>query len=200
MGRFGLLHDHPTHRARQIRWVVSTVAFLLAAALATLVIQYRVSDQAVATEFFRAHKTISHTGELLERGMFIGGAVLTFFVLGIGIWALRATHRIVRPLHTVHRALDALATGDLGVRVEFHEKDEFREVGDALNHLVDEFSRTLANVHSLVDRIAALTPAEARAQQDPSRGSELQTLISELDQTIEFFRLEPRRSIGEGDR
>jgi methyl-accepting chemotaxis protein len=168
--------------------------------MATLLVQYRLSDQAVATEFFRAHKTISHTGELLERGMLIGSAMLTVFVVGIGVWALRATHRIVRPLHTLHRALDALAAGDLGVRVQLHREDEFREVGDALNHLVEEFATILSSMHSLVDRIAALTVGEESAPPDQSTGAELQKLVSELDRTIEFFRLEPRRSIGEGDR
>jgi len=196
MGRFGLLHHHPKHRARQLRWVVPMSALLLTAAVAALLVQYWVSDQDVAAEFFRAHKTISHTGQLLRRGTLVGGVVLAVFVCGIGLWAFRATHRIVRPLHTLHQALDALAAGDLGARVELHREDEFREVGDALNRLVEEFARTLASVHSLVDRLAV---AAAHAPQDQAAASELRAIISELARTVEFFRLEPRRSIGEVD-
>src|SRR5258706_16368517 len=97
MAFVGLLHRHSTHRARQLRWVIPLVALLVAAVFATLAVQYRVSDQAVGTEFFRAHKTISHTGELLRRGMVIGGAVLIVLMVGIAVWVLRVTHRIVRP-------------------------------------------------------------------------------------------------------
>jgi methyl-accepting chemotaxis protein len=92
----------------------------------------------------------------------------------------------------MHRALDALAAGDLGVRVELDRTDEFREVADALNRLVDEFATTLARVHELVDRIAAQT--RTTYDQTP-----LAAVVEELDRTMEFFRLEPRRTIREGD-
>ncbi len=197
MGRFGLLHHHPGYRGRQLRWVLPLTALLRAAAVATLVIQYRVSDQAVGTEFFRAHKTISHTGELLQRGLVIGSALVTLLVLAIGLWALRVTHRIVRPVHTVHRTLDALVAGDLGVHVELRREDEFGEVGEALNRLVDEFASTLAKVHGLVDRLVVLTATTARAAHDRSAESELHALVQELDRTMDFFRLGPRPTIRE---
>lgn len=198
MQLLGLLHHHPKHRARQLRWVLPTVGLLLVATLAALVLQYDVSNQAVSNEFFRAHKTISHTGQLLERGTLIGAALLTVLVLAIATWALRFTHRIVRPVHTMHRALDALAAGDLGVRVELHQGDEFHEVGEALNRLVDEFAGTLKTVHTLVDRIATL-PADPRLPEHSAIDVETKALIAELDRTMDFFRLEPRSTIRESD-
>ena len=195
MGSFALLHHHPGHRARQLRWVLPLASFLLVAVLATLAIHYRVSNEAIGTEFFRAHKTISHTGQLLQRGLMISGALLTVLVLGVAVWALRLTHRIVRPVHTIHQALDALVAGELGVRVELHRKDEFAEVGQALNRLVDEFAANLAKVHELVDHIASLSATVAREADDRPAAARLQTLVGELDRTLEFFRLEPRRTI-----
>ena len=196
MGFLGLLHYHPGHRARQLRWVVPLVAFLLVAVLTTLAVQYHVSNQAIGAEFFRAHKTISHTGELLRRGTLIGSGVLLVLVLAVMVWAFRLTHRIVRPVHTLHRALEALVSGELGVRVELQREDEFREVGEALNRLVDEFATTLGKVHALVDRTAAVT----REAYSPSTHEQLRALVQELDRTMEFFRLEPRRTIREDDR
>ena len=196
MGFPGLLHYHPGHRARQLRWVVPLVVFLLVAVLTTLAVQYHVSNQAIGAEFFRAHKTISHTGELLRRGTLMGSAVLLILVLAVMVWAFRLTHRIVRPVHALHRALDALVAGELGVRVELHREDEFREVGEALNRLADEFATTLGKVHALVDRTVAVT----RGPYDQSTHEQLQGLVQELDRTMEFFRLEPRRTIREDDR
>ena len=193
MGFFDLLHHHPGHRARQLRWVLPLVAFLLLSVLGTLAVHYRVSNEAVSTEFFRAHKTISHTGQLLQRGLLVSGAVLAVLALAVGVWALRLTHGIVRPVHTFHQALDALVAGELGVRVELHQRDEFGEVGDALNRLVDTFATTLAKVHALVDRTAAV----ARGAHDQASEAQLQGLVGDLDRTMEFFRLEPRRTIRE---
>jgi methyl-accepting chemotaxis protein len=197
MGLLGLLHHHARHRARQLRWVLPVVAVVFLATLGTLAVQYRVSDQAVSTEFFRAHKTISHTGELLRRGTVIGTLVLLAVVLAITLWAFRLTHRIVRPVHTLHRGLDALVEGDLGVRVELLGNDEFHEVGAALNRLADEFATTLTRVHALVDRIVAQTAPGAGARHDQASESEIAALVRELDATMEFFRLEPRRTIRE---
>ena len=194
MAFFGLLHHHPGHRARQLRWVLPLVVLVLVAVLTTLAVQYHVSNQAIGAEFFRAHKTISHTGELLRRGTLIGSGVLLVLVLAVMAWAFRLTHRIVRPVHTLHRALDALVAGELGVRVALQQEDEFREVGEALNRLVDEFATTLGKVHALVDRTAAV----ARGAHDQTSAAQLQRLIGDLDRTMAFFRLEPRRTIREG--
>ena len=193
MGFLGLLHYHPGHRARQLRWVVPLVAFLLVAVLTTLAVQYHVSNQAIGAEFFRAHKTISHTGELLQRGFILGAVVLAVTLVAVGVWALRLTHRIVAPLHTLHHALDAIMGGDLGVRVELHPGDEFQELGQSVNCLVEQFGATLARVHTLADGVRA---AAANLPRDAG-GQHLLELATELDRTLDFFRLTPRRIVRE---
>lgn len=197
MSPFGLLHHHPGHRARQLRWVVPFVAALLLLTFAVLAIQYRVSGQEVQGEFFRAHKTIHNTSQLLQRGTMIGGVVLLMGALVTGVWALRFSYRIVRPLHTLHRALDALREGDLGVRVQFHRHDEFHEIGDGLNALVARYGATLADVHRLSDEIVALSD---RAAADPAAlqaRAQLHERILELDRRLDAFRLAPERIIRE---
>src|SRR5262245_18455441 len=168
-----LLHHHRAHRARQLRWVLPLTALLFTAAAATLLVQYHLNDQAVGTEFFRAHKTVAHTGVLLRHGVVAGLAVLTIVVAAMALLALRLTHRIVRPVHTIHRALDALAGGELGVRVELARVDEFREVGEALNGLVERFAETLGRVHAIVDRLDTIASAAAREAHDGTAEREI---------------------------
>ena len=169
------------------------VAFAAVSALVALILGI------VASAGEYAHKTISHTGELLRRGTVIASVALLVLVLAVMAWALRLTHRIVRPVHTLHRALDALVAGELGVRVELHRQDEFREVGEVLNRLIEEFATTLGRAHALVDRIAALTAAAAQGAHDQATEAQLRALVEELDQTMEFFRLEPPRTLREDD-
>ncbi len=195
MPRARVLHATEPARRRQLRWVVPMLALLTAAVLTTLAVQYRVSNQEVGTEFFRAHKTISHTGELLQRGFVVGVVVLALTLAAIGVWAFRLTHRIVAPLHTLHRGLDAIMCGDLGVRVELHPGDEFQELGQSLNRLVEEFGATLARVHTLAEGVrsaAAALPRDAAAER-------LLELATELDRTLHFFRLSPHRIVRENE-
>ena len=51
---------------------------------------------------------------------------------------------------------------------------------------MEEFAAALGKVHALVDRIVAASP----------EGTE-RALALELDRAMEFFRLEPRRTIRE---
>jgi methyl-accepting chemotaxis protein len=191
MGIFDRLHFHPLHRARQMRWVLPAVGLLFVAVLASWGLLYYLGNQDVGTEFFHAHKTISHTGELLQRGLIVGVVVLVALVGAIAFWAFGVTHRIVRPVHTLHRALDELVTGNLGARLELHRHDEFQEVGAALNRLVEEFGTTLAKVHDLVDRMEVLAAEVAQEAHDNSAEVRLHALAAELNETMEFFRREP---------
>src|SRR5437660_4433904 len=179
-----MLHYHPTHRARQLRWVLPTVGLLFLAILITLGVIYQISNQAVETQYFRAHIQFNRTGELFKRGLEVGAIILTLLLLAIGTWAISVMHRVVRPVHTLHRALDELVTGDLGVRLELHRRDEFQEVGAALNRLVDEFSVTLAKVHDLVDRIEVPADEVDRAASEQSAEDELTDLARALNQTV----------------
>jgi hypothetical protein len=70
-------------------------------------------------------------------------------------------------------------------------------VGVALNRLVDEFAATLTKVHALVDRIVARTVPGGAASGDQASESEIAALVSELDATMEFFRVGPSRTIRE---
>ena len=175
MSRARLLHAHQPARRRQVRWVVPMLALLAAATLTTLAVQYRVSDQTVGTEFFRAHKTISHTGELLQRGFILGAVVLGVMLVAVGVWALRLTHRA----ELLDEAVHTLA--------------EFQELGQSVNCLVEQFGATLARVHTLADGVRA---AAANLPRD-SGGQHLLELATELDRTLDFFRLTPRRIVRE---
>jgi len=119
--------------------------------------------------------------------------------LGTTLWAFRLTRRIVRPIHTLHRALDELITGNLAVQLELHRHDEFQEVGGALNQLVTKFSSTITRIHTLADRVEAL--AAQVAAESPGQATELQLhqLATELNETIDFFHSEPQRIIREED-
>src|SRR5262249_57841147 len=119
-------------------------------------------------------------------------AVLTVVVVATALLALRFTHRIVRPVHTIHRALDALAGGELGVRVELARTDEFREVGDALNRLVERFAETLARVHDTVDRLDGIATTTAREARDGSAEREIHRLPPGPSPPRDLFRAPPR--------
>src|SRR5689334_12011162 len=109
MPSIAFLHHHPRHRTRQLRWVLPLIVVVLGGAVASAIIVYELGDRAVSNEFFRAHKTIHETGELLRTGLLVGLCVSASLVAFVAVWSFRLTHRIVQPVHLLHEALDALA-------------------------------------------------------------------------------------------
>jgi methyl-accepting chemotaxis protein len=193
MAWFPFLHRHEAHRSRQIRWVVPAALLVLFAIVVGSAIVYEVGDRAVDQEFFRAHKTVSHTGELLSQAVWIG-AGFAFAAVGVAaLYAFWLTHRIVRPVHTLHRAMDALADGDLGVRVELHHHDEFQEIGESMNRLAERVHDTVATAVDLARRLDAI--AAPPGANDVADAAALQRLAEELREALRAFRLTPRRAL-----
>lgn len=149
------LHPHRAHRSRQIRWIVPAAALAALAIVIAAGAFWEVGDREVGREFFRAHKEVSHTGQLLSDAALTGVALalaLLVAATGYGLWL---THRILRPLHLIHGAVDALAEGDLETRVELHHRDEFREVGESINRLAHRLESIAASLDQLAGRAAA---------------------------------------------
>jgi methyl-accepting chemotaxis protein len=192
-----MLHPHAAHRSRQLRWILPLGLVLIAAALASSTLFYEEANQQVSDEFFKAHKTIHQTGEMLLPGLMASTGVLLTALVGVGIWAFYATHKVVRPVHTLHVAMDQLAAGDLGVRVELHRHDEFQEVGAAFNTVVDELNTTVTRVHRLAEEVDALAEQVAQDAHDQPAATRLHQLARELNEAMDFFRQTPAHTLTE---
>lgn len=195
MALFRFLHHHQTHRSRQMRWVLPIAGCVLVAVLAIGAIVYEAGDREVEREFFRAHKTVSQTGELLWDAVIVGVVSAVALVGGCALYGLHLTHRIVRPLHTIHRALDALADGDLGVRVELRRDDEFREIGDAMNRLASRLRETVEGLETVAQELEVACGTSA--SDDEAGITALRRLTAGLRDELRRFHLEPERCIRE---
>jgi signal transduction histidine kinase len=73
----------------------------------------------------------------------IGGLALALALplLAAGL-AVRAFRGIATPLADVMAAADAIAEGDLGVRVPEHGPGEFSQLAESFNHMAEELERT----------------------------------------------------------
>jgi signal transduction histidine kinase len=75
--------------------------------------------------------------------VWIGGLALALALplLAAGL-AVRAFRGIATPLADVMSAADAIAEGDLGVRVPEHGPGEFSQLAESFNHMAEELERT----------------------------------------------------------
>jgi methyl-accepting chemotaxis protein len=184
-----LLHADPTHRRRQLRWVLLTTLGVAGVVAVCMCCFYYDADQQVSNEFWRAHKQISHTGQMLKHGLEMSVVLLVALSAGLAVWRFRETHRIVRAVHTIHLALQDMVAGNVGVRVQLRETDEFHEVAETLNRLVGEFRDVLTRLHPAVDDM--VKAAEAG---DIER---VRVLAHDIDEAMDFFQVDAEKVIAD---
>jgi methyl-accepting chemotaxis protein len=190
MPRLAFLHHHHRQRGRQLRWILPVAGVVLAGAAASVLVAYEIGDRAVSNEFFRAHKTIHETGELLRTGLLVGLGVAASIVGLVAAWSFRLTHRIVRPVHALHQALDALAAGELGTRVELHRHDEFQETADALNQVASGLADTVERLRRVADDMRTIDQPSSS-----DHDARIASLAAQLDEILASFDARPKPPI-----
>jgi methyl-accepting chemotaxis protein len=107
---------------------------------------------------------------------FIGGGVL--LGLGLGYVIARA---ITVPLTQAVGVLQAIAAGDLTVRLNSNSRDEVGKMADSLNSAVGSMQEALSEVRGVADNVASASQQLASASQQISTGAQEQA--SSLEET-----------------
>lgn len=72
------------------------------------------------------------------------GLVTLLIVLLISIWALFVTHRAAGSVYHIKRVVEAIRSGNLSERVHLREKDEFQDLAQSFNQMMDELQKARA--------------------------------------------------------
>jgi HAMP domain-containing protein len=70
------------------------------------------------------------------------GIVTLLIMLIIAIWALFVTHRAAGSMYHIRRVIEEIRSGNSKARVHLRAKDEFQDVADAFNQLMDEMTKS----------------------------------------------------------
>jgi len=160
--------SHLLHGDVRLRLVLDDTVFALVAALAAIGILYWLSNKQLGDSLYSAHLSIKETRDLLTNGVKIAGIVTFVAVLMFGLWSVVDAHRIVGPMHRLHRLLQEIEAGNLTHEIKFRRRDEFQEIAVAADAVVDRYAALLQEVRthsSAISRaLASGTPDEAAIQ------------------------------------
>ncbi|RLD16475.1 MAG: hypothetical protein DRI36_05630 [Caldiserica bacterium] len=62
-------------------------------------------------------------------------------IIIVGIFMIFYSHRIAGPVYRLRKSLEKVAEGDYSVRITFRKKDEFKELAEAFNKMVDSLEK-----------------------------------------------------------
>jgi nitrogen fixation/metabolism regulation signal transduction histidine kinase len=131
----------PGFQGRMISFVI-LAGFLCAILNGYLYYSYVVDSY----DFILRHSTLSK--ELIDQryrdlfvfGMSLGAATFVVILI-IAVWALFITHRAAGSVYHIKKVIDEIRAGNVGERVRLRKKDEFQEVAQAFNALMDELQK-----------------------------------------------------------
>ena len=154
--------------------------------------------QAAATEYRKhVNALIQFQGELMSQSgelaavefqrsrntMMIAGVLALLISIVMGIWITRG---ITRPLNRAVSAADALAAGDLTVRIESDSKDETGMLLASLDNMVGKLSRIISEVNTASETLnGAATQVSQTAQSLSQSSSEQAASVEETTASIE---------------
>ncbi len=67
--------------------------------------------------------------------------VTLLIILMITVWALFVTHRAAGAVFHMARVIEAIRSGNTKERIHLREKDEFQDVANAFNQMMDELQK-----------------------------------------------------------
>lgn len=170
--------SHLTNHEVRLRLVLDDVIFALVAGLAAIGILVWISNREIGDSMWSAHFSIKETRELLNRGAITAGIVTFVAVVIFGFWSMLDAHRIAGPMHRLKNLLDSIATGDLTHEIQFRRRDEFQDVAQATDQMVEALAARIASVNE------KLVQLEGSATDENTK-----RIATEIRSELAFFKL-----------
>ena len=126
----------------RIAFFIFLAGFICAALNAYLYYNYVVESY----DFILRHSSLPQTliddryRDLFKFGLVLGVATLLIIVI-IAIWALFTTHRAAGAIYHIKRVIEEVGSGNTQARVRLRAKDEFQDVAEAFNRMMDELQK-----------------------------------------------------------
>ncbi len=118
---------------------------------------------------FAAARGADRAETIADRVIVFATGIGVLVALGLGF---RLSRGITRVLAEVKRAAAQVADGDLRERVNVATRDEFGDVADSLNRMVEQTSLVISQVRSTADQLAASAQEIASSSQNVSSGAQ----------------------------
>jgi methyl-accepting chemotaxis protein len=112
----------------------------------------------------------------------IAAVVMVFVFTGIGILiAIPATRLLLEPVHSVQRATEAIAVGDLTVRVDSVSRDEIGSMAQAFNRMIESHRSMVSSIRRISSDVSqAAEELAASAEQVSSSAIEVNNTIQKV--------------------
>jgi methyl-accepting chemotaxis protein len=141
----------------QFRYVARIVFGMIVMALILGFTVYYTTWARIMDEFYTIPKIASQYAALFGSVTQIMVVFLVLFLVLAAILSLFASHSIAGPIYRFEKTLQAIAEGDLTLRVGLRKTDEFKHIADTLNQMVGDLRTNLASDSELIQELVQIS-------------------------------------------
>ncbi len=141
----------------QFRYIARIVFGMIVMALVLGFTVYFTTWARIMDEFYTIPRIASQYAALFGSVTQLMGVFLLVFLVLAVVWSVFASHSIAGPIYRFEKTLQAVAEGDLTLRVGLRKTDEFKHMADTLNQMVGELRTSLASDSELIRELALIS-------------------------------------------
>jgi methyl-accepting chemotaxis protein len=185
----------------QLEFSVRFLFIIAVTAIAVLLLFFYSSRGRLTAGYTGSEVKLVQTSAYFLPSLLLSTAGIIIFACLAGIVAMiLISHRIAGPLFRFQKSLDELSSGDLTLRFNLRDKDQFKELADRINTLaatmdgrLDYIKTQAAEIACLVGNLQTLSAAH------PALAAEVMPLVKEMTEKLSElqdaagFTSKPRR-------
>jgi len=162
----------------QFKFILKFCLILIAGIIVSTGLVFLFSQQTLTSSFDNSRLVVEQTGYAIMPTLIITNlvtlAIITLAAIGVTLFV---SHRVAGPMFRFEQDIKKIAQGDLSVRVNLRQKDQFSEMAYAFNEMALNLHKKILLIDKQADNILAVK-TESKIDEEHEK------MILELKETI----------------
>ena len=185
------------NRKFQLEFSVRFLLIIIVTAIAVLLLFFYNSRGTLTAGYTGSEVKLLHTGAYFLPSLLLStvGIIILASLTGI-VTMILISHRLAGPLFRFQKSLDQLSSGDLTLRFNLRDKDQFKELADRINVFATTMDENIDRVKTRASDLARLiADLQSVSAAHPVLAAEAAPLVremaaklSELQDAVGYFK------------
>jgi methyl-accepting chemotaxis protein len=185
------------NRKFQIEFSLRFLLIIAAASMTVMLLFFYNARGTLTAGYTGAEVKLLQTGDYFLPSLIVSTAVIIVFSCIAGaIGLVLISHRLAGPLYRFQATLDRLNSGDLTLRFNLRDKDQFKDLADRINALAGVMDWKMGEIKVRTDELCAILEGlrVATADRLPLKNDiapglqEMARKLAELQKTADYFK------------
>ncbi len=174
------------NRDFQFRYIARMIIGIIVMAMIVSFTVYYTTWARIMDEFYDVARIASQYAPLFSSINQTLLVILLVFLVLAAFFSVFISHQIAGPMYRFEKTLQAIAGGDMTMRVGLRKRDEFKQLADTMNEMVDELRNSLSSNRTLIEEMTSIFERieESGAREGSSLPPGLVQDMEKMNQTL----------------